>query len=196
MQTQKYSYAITNLTTGEVVKVLNCPQKAIAVAFAISGVEGKVSHCWDEEQGCWFLMLQLQNQEPQQIAWSWFKEPEKALAHMICHAVVWVNHTKLIAPLHIDYDIHISDIARSTESDRIYVWFQQGIANFAALVEPEQQKLSINWAADLTDPDKHWLDISPSLHQWVIKLLLEAAGIKVDNLTLKQNPRKLSWQWH
>ena len=73
--------------------------------------------------------------------------------------------------------------------------FQQGVANFAAIVEPQQQVLSINWAADLTDPDKHWLDISPSLHQWVIKLLLGVSGISVENLNLRQNPAKLSWQW-
>ena len=167
MQTKKYSYAITNLTTGEMVEVVNCPKKALAVAFALSCVDGKISHTWDKGVKCWTLTLQLGDQEPQLIACSFFPEPEKALEHMISHAVVWVNNTNLIAPLHIDYDIHISDIARSTESDRVYVWFQQGIANFAAIVEPQQQVLSINWAADLTDPDKHWLDISPSLHQWV-----------------------------
>ena len=195
MQTKKYSYAITNLTTGEMVEVVNCPKKALAVAFALSCVDGKISHTWDKGMKCWTLTLQLGDQEPQLIACSFFPEPEKALEHMISHAVVWVNNTNLIAPLHIDYDIHISDIARSTESDRVYVWFQQGIANFAAIVEPQQQILSINWAADLTDPDKHWLDISPSLHQWVIKLLLGVAGISVDSLNLRQNPAKLSWQW-
>ena len=167
MQTKKYSYAITNLNTGEMVEIVNCPKKALAVAFALSCVDGKISHTWDKGMKCWTLILQLGDQEPQLIACSFFSEPEKALEHMISHAVVWVNNTNLIAPLHIDYDIHISNIARSTESGRIYVWFQQGIANFAAIVEPQQQVLSINWAADLTDPDKHWLDISPSLHQWV-----------------------------
>ena len=194
MQTQKYSYAITNLTSGEVVKVLNCPQKALAVAFAISGVEGKISHCWDENLNCWTLLLQLKDQNPQQIACSFFEDPEKALAQMIGHAVVWANHTNLIAPLHIDYDIRISDIAHSTVADRIYVWFHQGVADFAALVEPEKQIIRINWAADLTDPDRHWLDTCPSVHQWVITLLLQAAGIThVENL--KKDPAKLSWQW-
>lgn len=195
MQTKKYSYAITNLTTGEMVEVVNCPKKALAVAFALSSVNGKISHTWDKSMKCWTLTLQLEDKEPQLIACSFFPEPEKALEHMISHAVVWVNNTNLIAPLHIDYDIHISDIARSTESGRIYVWFQQGIANFAAIVEPQQQVLSINWAADLTDPDKHSLDISPSLHHWVIKLLLGVSGISVENLNLRQNPAKLSWQW-
>lgn len=195
MKTKKYSYAITNLTTGEMVEVVNCPKKALAVAFALSSVNGKISHTWDKSMKCWTLTLQLEDKEPQLIACSFFPEPEKALEHMISHAVVWVNNTNLIAPLHIDYDIHISDIARSTESDRVYVWFQQGIASFAAIVEPQQQILSINWAADLTDPDKHWLDISPSLHQWVIKLLLGVSGISVENLNLRQNPAKLSWQW-
>ena len=195
MQTKKYSYAITNLTTGEMVEVVNCPKKALAVAFALSGVNGKIFHTWDKGMKCWTLTLQLGDQVSQLIACSFFPEPEKALEHMISHAVVWVNNTNLIAPLHIDYDINISDIARSTESGRIYVWFQQGVANFAAIVEPQQQVLSINWAADLTDPDKHWLDISPSLHQWVIKLLLGVAGISVESLNLRQNPEQLSWQW-
>ncbi len=77
MQTKKYSYAITNLTTGEMIEVVNCPKKALAVAFALSCVDGKISHTWDKCMKCWTLTLQLGDQEPQLIACSFFPEPEK-----------------------------------------------------------------------------------------------------------------------
>lgn len=41
MQTEKYSYAITNLNTGEMVEIVNCPKKALAVAFALAVLMAK-----------------------------------------------------------------------------------------------------------------------------------------------------------
>ncbi len=192
--TNQFRFAITNTETGDVLEVVDCPKKAIAVAFNLSGIKATLTHGWSKADQCWLLTLHVEGKEPEPIACSYNPDAAKALENMIGNAMININFGGYIKPLHIDYDVVIRDIARSTSTDRIYVWFGQGIADFAAVIEPSKRHLSVNWTADLTHPDKHWLDLSPPVHQWAIKLLLGAAGIsEVDGL--KRDPAKFSWSW-
>lgn len=189
-----YRYAVTNTQTGDILEVLDCPKKAIAVALAHTGIEVKVTHCWNPQDKCWLLHLRKQNQEPEPIACSFDPNWETAQENMLSQAILNLNYGGYIHPLHVDYDIEIRDIARSTSSQRIYVWFSQGIADFTAVIEPDQKMLSIKWTADLNNPDKHWLDLCPPTHLWVIQLILGAASIR-DVQDLKQDGMHLSWKW-
>ena len=194
MQNQNYQYTIVNKKTGTMLEVVSSPCEAVKTAFKLRGVEAELLHS-KAPGNAMVTALKIKDKKPVAVACSWRANVDDAIEQMTVDAITYINHIGLIEPLLIEYTAVITDVAKSDRTGRSYVWFKQGAADYAATVYIKDKRVSIIWAADLTTPGRHdWLEISPSISQWIIEMILMQAGV-VEVVNLKRDPTNYSWTW-
>lgn len=194
MQKQTYQYVILNQKTGDVLKTVDSPSKAVETAFELSCVEAALIHSNAPDNGM-VMALKIKDQKPVAVACSWLSNVDNATEQMTADAITYINHSGLIEPLLIECAVTITDVAKSDETGHSYAWFSKGDADYAATIYPRDKRISITWSADLDNSDNEWLSTSPSINRWVIEKVLIRVGIREEIKNLERDPLHYSWTW-